>query len=91
MEELITYIVNDARCLIAIEELKAGMDTLTWLGEYLDLYENVTTQPEDLPRIINCNHDGEVYTGIRHFANLYIRTHQEHKDPFNDPDFRDWE
>lgn len=85
MEDLITYIANDARCLLAIEELEGGMDTLTWLGEYFDLYFNVTYGPADLPRATNCNYNGVVYLGIERFARLYIQTHHEHKDPFTDP------
>jgi hypothetical protein len=91
MEDVINYIANDARCQIAIEELKAGMDTLKWLGEYLVLYETVTYGPSDLPRIIDCNYQGVVYKGIRQFARLYIQTHLGHKDPFSNPEEDNWE
>ena len=33
MEEEVSYIANDARCLSAIEDLAAGMETLNWLGK----------------------------------------------------------
>jgi len=84
MEEEVSYIANDARCLSAIEDLEEGMDTLKWLGQYLELYMNVTYGPEDHPRIANCNFEGKEYSAILNFATLYIKTHHEHEDPFTD-------
>lgn len=85
MENEFSYIVNDAICLCAIEELEGGMDTLQWLGEHLELYMNVTYSPAGRPRIANCNFEGRYYNGISAFAALYIKTHHEHDDPFTDP------
>jgi len=56
MEDEVSYIANDARCLSAIEDLVAGMKTLNWLGQYLELYMSVTYEPKDHPRIANCNY-----------------------------------
>jgi hypothetical protein len=84
MEDVFSYIANDARCLSAIEDLEGGMDTLKWLGEHLELYMNVAYSPEGLPRIANCNYEGKKYQGILKFATLYIKTHHEHEDPFSD-------
>lgn len=81
----ITYIVNDAVCKSAIEDLENGMDILLWLGEYLDLYWNVTYGPSNHPRIADCNYEGREFEYISEFASLYIKTHHEHKDPFSDP------
>jgi hypothetical protein len=85
MEDLLNYIANDAKCLAAIEELEAGVDTLKWLGDYLHLYESVTYGPKDLPKLTDCNYQGVVYEGIQRFASLYLDTHHTHKDPFTDP------
>ena len=85
MEDVFSYIANDARCLSAIEDLKDGMNAFKWLGEHLELYMNVTYGPEGHPRIANCNYQGKEYEGILDFATLYIRTHHENMDPFSDP------
>jgi hypothetical protein len=85
MEDEVSYIANDARCLSAIEDLGAGMDTLNWLGQYLELYMSVTYGPKDHPRIANCNYLGKHYDAILEFATLYIKTHHEYEDPFTDP------
>ena len=84
MEELISYIANDERCLSAIADLEGGMDTLAWLGQYLELYLNVTYGPEGYPRVADCNYEGRKFDSIAAFAFLYIKTHHEHKDPFTD-------
>lgn len=73
MEDLFSYIANDARCLSAIEDLEDGMDTLKWLGEHLKLYMNVTNCPKGLPRIVNCNYEGTKYEGILKFAPFISR------------------
>jgi len=85
MEDVFSYIANDARCLSAIEDLEGGMDTLKWLGANLELYMNVAYGPKDHPRVANCNYEGKEYNGILDFATLYIKTHHEHEDPFTDP------
>jgi hypothetical protein len=56
MEDEVSYIANDARCLSAIEDLEGGMDTLNWLGQFLELYKSVTYEPKDHPRIVNYCH-----------------------------------
>ena len=89
MEDVFSYIANDARCLSAIEDLEGCMDTLKWLGANLELYMNVAYGPESLPRIANCNYEGKEYNGILEFATLYIKTHHEHEDPFTDPSEED--
>lgn len=33
----ITYVLNGAGCQAAIDDIEGGMDTLKWLGEYLEL------------------------------------------------------
>jgi hypothetical protein len=35
MEDVFSFIANDARCLSAIEDLEGGMDIINWLEEYL--------------------------------------------------------
>jgi hypothetical protein len=55
MEDEVSDIANDARCLSAIEGLAAGMDTLNWLGQYLELYMSVIYGQKDhqeLPTVI---------------------------------------
>jgi hypothetical protein len=83
MEYEVSYIANDARCLSAIEDLEEGMDTLHWLGQYLELYMSVTYGPKDHPRIANCNYQGKHYSFISQFAVLYMKKHREIEDPFS--------
>lgn len=64
----ITYVLNDARCQSAIEEIESGMDTLKWLGENLELYNNVIYAPDGMPRIAACNFQGKHYYFISQFA-----------------------
>lgn len=78
----ITYVVNDTRCTAAIEDLGKGMGPLTWLGENLDLYLNISYKREDLPRIANCNYMGTHYEGISKFFSLYEKTQRELEAPF---------
>ena len=68
MENEFSYIANDASCQAAIEELEGGMDTLKWLGEYMELYMNVTYGPAGRPRIADCNFQGRHYSGILAFS-----------------------
>jgi hypothetical protein len=82
MEDEVSYIANDASCLSAIEDLEAGMDTLNWLGQYLELYMSVTYGPKDHPRIANSNYQGKHYDAILEFTTLYIKMHHEYEDPF---------
>ena len=81
-EDKITYIVNDTRCTAAIEDLENGMGPLTWLGQNLDLYLNISYKGEDLPRIANCNYMGTHYEGISKFFSLYEKTQRELEAPF---------
>lgn len=81
----ITYIANDATCQAAIEEIEDGVDTLKWLGEYLELYKNVTYASEGMPRIAACYYEGKHYSFISQFAVLYMKKHHEIEDPFSGP------
>ena len=81
----ITYVLNDARCQAAIEEIESGMDTLKWLGEHLGLYRDVTYAPEGKPRIAACNYQRKHYSFISQFAVLYMKKHHEIEDPFSGP------
>ncbi|MBM3456178.1 MAG: hypothetical protein FJX80_13725 [Bacteroidetes bacterium] len=83
----ITYILNDARCQAAIDEIEGGMDTLKWLGEYLELYKNVTYAPEGMARIAACNFHGKHFYFISQFAILYMKKHHEVEDPFSNPSY----
>lgn len=85
MQNVFTYIANDAECFAAIKDLENGMDDFEWLRQNLDLYMNVTFGPNDRPRIADCNYEGREFEYISEFASLYIKTHHEHKDPFSDP------
>lgn len=82
MEDEISYIANDARCLSAIEDLAAGMETLKWLGQYLELYINVTYDPENSPRVADCNYLDKQYKYIQEFTFVYRQKHLEVEDPF---------
>jgi len=66
-DDKITYIVNDTRCTAAIEDLENAMGPLTWLGQNLDLYLNISYKGEGLPRIANSNYMGIHYEGISNF------------------------
>jgi len=81
-EDKINYIVNDTRCTAAIEDLKNGMGPLTWLGQNLDLYLNISYKDEGLPRIANSNYMDTHYEGISNFFSLYEKTQRELEAPF---------
>jgi hypothetical protein len=84
MADLFTYIANDAICLSAVEDLERNrIDAITWLGEYLELFINVTYQPKGRARVADCYYGGQHYDGISKFADLYVRLHDEHQDLFS--------
>ncbi len=70
--EKLSYLINDTRCLAAIEDLENGMNSLKWLGQNLDLYLNISVKADGLPRIANCNYMGKHYDGISNFS-LFMR------------------
>lgn len=82
LEDKINYIVNDTRCTAAIEDLENGMGPLTWLGQNLDLYLNISYKGEGLPRIANSNYMDTHYEGISKFFSLYEKTQRELEAPF---------
>jgi hypothetical protein len=82
MNDEFTYIANDALCLSAIEELKAGMEITHWLNKYSRLLLNVSYGMNGLPRIADCNFEGNHYAGISDFVDLYFKTQGEKEDPF---------
>jgi len=69
----ITYIANDARCLCAIEQLESGMAKNEWLNENAALYYNVSYGPDGFPRIADCDNLGKHYESILNFTRLYSR------------------
>jgi len=81
-ENVITYIVNETRCLAAIEDLENAMGPLIWLAQNLDLYLNISYKGEGLPRIANSNYMGNHYEGISKFFSLYEKTQRELEAPF---------
>jgi hypothetical protein len=58
------------------------MGPLTWLGQNLDLYLNISYKGEGLPRIANSNYMGIHYEGISNFFSLYEKTQRELEAPF---------
>lgn len=82
MNDEFTYIANDALCLSAIDELKSGMEVTPWLNKYFRLLLNVSYEMDGLPRIADCNFEGNHYQGISDFVHLYFKTQGEEEDPF---------
>jgi len=82
MYTIINYIINDTLCTSSIEDLENGMGPLTWLGQNLDLYLNISYKGEGLPRIANSNYMGTHYEGISNFFSVYEKTQRELEAPF---------
>jgi hypothetical protein len=80
--EKLSYLINDTRCLAAIEDIENGMNSLKWLGQNLDLYLNISVKADGLPRIVNANYMGTHYEGISKFFSLYEKTQSELDAPF---------
>lgn len=85
LQDYITYLANDTRCMAAIKDINDGMDTLKWLGVNLDLYVNVTYAPDDHSRVADCNYNGAFFRNIAEFAEMYLKKHHEVEDPFSGP------
>jgi len=83
-DERISYILNDARCELALKEF-AEYDTLDkWVWKHIKLYAAVTVHPSGLPPIALCNYRGEHFKYISEFHELFKKSMDEIDDPFDD-------
>lgn len=82
MEELITYIINDTRCELAIQDLRFSADHFRWVGAHLDLFLEVSYGGNSLPLIANCNFEGRHFKNISHFHRLFLEIRGGIEDPF---------
>ncbi len=81
----ITNIVNYARCQAAIKEIESGMNTVKWLGEYLELFKDITYVPAGMPRITACNFQGRYYIFISQFEIFYMMKYNDIDSVFSNP------
>jgi hypothetical protein len=83
-EERVSYIINDARCELAMKEFASYNPITGWVWEYMKLYEAITIQPKGLPAIAQCNYQGEYFHNISEFHTLFKKSMDEIDDPFDD-------
>ena len=84
IEEKISYIINDARCELALSEFGNYYPVDNWVWKYMNLYSAITIHPEGLPPIAQCNYQGEHFKFISEFHTLFIKSMDEIDDPFDD-------
>lgn len=70
-KEHLHYTLNDKLCAKAIEAFKDTSSVKGWLQENRSLFDSVTLQPPDLPRIVAFNLGSEIFGNIRKFGRLY--------------------
>ena len=71
MTERIDYLIKDNQCEKAIDDFKILISVPDWLIQYSDLFDSVSIQPKDLPRITSSHFEGESFENIQLFAHLY--------------------
>ncbi len=71
MKTYADFLINDANCKIALQELITTESVLGWISKYSYLHNRVTIQPKGLPTIARAN------LGANHFINI-TRFHIEY-------------
>lgn len=83
MQESLSYIANDARYSIAIQEFnnKASVDEWVWAN--MKLFEAISIWVDGLPTVASCNYQGTHYRNILEFHELFRKSLVAIYDPFN--------
>jgi len=83
MQDLLSYIVNDARCSVAIQEFNSKNSIDEWVCANMFLFKDISIKVDGLPIIANCNYQGNHYRYILDFHELFRKSLEEIDDPFN--------
>jgi hypothetical protein len=73
MKTYADFLINDAACKIALQELITTESVLGWISKYSYLHNRVTIQPKGLPIIARSNLDGNNFINITRFHIEYSR------------------
>jgi len=71
MQDRIDYLIKNNLCEKAIEDFERNTSIHNWLSKYEDLYNSITIQPDNLPKITLSNFQGERFEKILRFSQLY--------------------
>jgi hypothetical protein len=82
MLELLSYIANDTRCSIAIQELNSKTSVDKWVWANMSLFKTVSINVDGLPSIASCNYQCRHYPNISEFHELFRKSLNEIDDPF---------
>lgn len=84
MNDLVSYLVNDARCSIAIQEFNSKISVDEWVWANMPLFKTISISVDGLPSIASCNYQGQHYPNISEFHELFRKSLDEIDDPFTD-------
>ena len=73
MKTYADFLINDANCKIALQELITTESVLGWISKYSFLHNRVTIQPKGLPTIARANLGGNHFINITRFHEEYSR------------------
>ena len=82
MDDIVSFIVNDVRCSIAIQEFNSKTAVDEWVWSNLPLFKDISLKVDGLPSIASCNYQGNYYPNISQFHELFRRSLDEIDDPF---------
>lgn len=82
MFDLLTYLANDTRCSIAIEEFNSKSSVDEWVWANMSLFKAISINVDGLPSIASCNYQGTHYRYISEFHELFWKSLDEIEDPF---------
>jgi hypothetical protein len=83
MLNLISHALNDARCSIAIQEFNSKTSVDEWVCANMSLFKAISISANGLPSIASCNYQGQHYSNISEFHDLFRKALDKIDDPFN--------
>lgn len=82
MLDLISHVLNDARCSIAIQEFNSKTSVDEWVWANMSLFKAISINIDGLPSIASCIYQGNHYSNISEFHELFRKSLDEIDDPF---------
>jgi len=82
MQDLLSYIVNDTRCITAIQQFNSKASVVEWVWANMSLYKAISINVDGLPSIASCNYQGTHYRYISEFHELFRKSLDEIDNPF---------
>ena len=83
MEDQVSYIANDTRCSIAIQEFNNRSSVDEWVWANMPLFKTISISVDGLTSIASCNYQGNHYPNISEFHELFRKSLDEIDDPFS--------